>query len=201
MPTGTDFPKTAAEAARTWTGTAGTHLPWNITSINIRSLPADHAARSAAVVAGVRMTFYLWIPNCKLLTCFTQVMADQARPGQPECERSDSERPCPCPTAAAAARRSAGGNSRVDGSLTGPLVRWTISIWLVGASAAFAQCKTFSRGKWKVNGPLGHTNEVISAWLWRPFRNAIPGSQPTSPAVSLSPCFSSSLFIISLLQN
>lgn len=77
-----DFPKTAAEAARTWTGTAGTHLPWNITSINIRSLPADHAARSAAVVGGVRMTFYLWIPNCKLLTCFTQVMADQARPGQ-----------------------------------------------------------------------------------------------------------------------
>lgn len=39
------------------------------------------------------------------------------------------------------------GNSCVDGSLTGPLVRWTISIWLVGASAAFAQCKTFSRGK------------------------------------------------------
>lgn len=37
-------------------------------------------ARSAPVVGGVRMTFYLWIPNCKLLTCFTQVMADQARP-------------------------------------------------------------------------------------------------------------------------
>lgn len=57
----------------------------------------------------------------------------QARPGQPECERSDSERPCPCPTAAAAAaaaRRSAGGNSCVDGSVTGSLDNLHLVGWL-----------------------------------------------------------------------
>jgi len=75
------FPSIAA------TGTTGTHLPWNITSINIRSLPEERQSDreteterergrpGTSKSKESRMTFYLWIPNCKLLTCFTQVMA------------------------------------------------------------------------------------------------------------------------------